>query len=63
MYDFRVSQGTRSVGLEIHMKEASVLGLQDMQFDAARYAKANLGRWQNREVECVGVGWWVWFGE
>ncbi|KAE8747380.1 hypothetical protein FOCC_FOCC005847 [Frankliniella occidentalis] len=36
VYDFRVSQGTRSVGLQIHMQEASIFGLPDMHFDAAR---------------------------
>ncbi|KAK3926822.1 Protein takeout [Frankliniella fusca] len=36
VYDFKVSQGTRSVGLQINMNEASIFGLPDMSFDAAR---------------------------
>lgn len=36
VYDFRVSQGTRSVGLKIHMKEAQVYGLADFEFQSAK---------------------------
>lgn len=36
VYDFRVSQGTRQVGLKIHMKEAIIHGLPELNFDAAR---------------------------
>ncbi|XP_034253546.1 protein takeout-like [Thrips palmi] len=36
VYDFRVTQGTRSVGLKIHMKEAQVFGLPEMEFQSAK---------------------------
>lgn len=36
VYDFKVSQGTRSVGLKIHMKEAHVYGLPEMEFQSAK---------------------------
>ncbi|KAK3918192.1 Protein takeout [Frankliniella fusca] len=36
VYDFKVSQGTRSVGLKIHMKEATVHGLPELVFDSAK---------------------------
>lgn len=36
VYDFRVTQGTRSVGLKIHMKEANVYGLPEMEFQSAK---------------------------
>ncbi|KAE8740420.1 hypothetical protein FOCC_FOCC014056, partial [Frankliniella occidentalis] len=36
VYDFKVSQGTRSVGLKIHMKEATVLGLPELVFESAK---------------------------
>ena len=43
VYDFKVKQGTKQVGLNIHMKEAIIYGLPDAVFEAARLATLREG--------------------